>query len=339
MATASIRDVATSARVSVGTVSNVLNRPETVSADAVARVNRAIEQLGYVRNEAARRLRAGISTTIGFVVLDGQNPFFQEVVRGAEDEASRGGQTILYGNTDEDSARESLYLDLFEEQGVRGVLIAPYGDINQRLERLRQRGIPAVLVDRFNGDGRFSSVSVDSVAGGRRATEHLIETGRRRLAFVGGPFDIRQVIDRLAGARVAVDASEHPVELEVIVTDALSIAAGSSAGRRIMERTRRERPDGVFAANDLVALGLLQSLVEQGVLLVPETIALIGFDDIMFAAAAAVPLSSMRQPSRAIGQTAVRMLLEQTEEPGLVPRQTVFQPELIVRSSTAPPAR
>lgn len=335
MAAASIRDVATAAGVSVGTVSNVLNRPETVSADSVARVNRAIEQLGYVRNEAARRLRAGISSTIGFVVLDGQNPFFQDVVRGAEDEASRGGQTLLYGNTDESTERESLYLDLFEEQGVRGVLIAPYGDINQRLERLRQRGIPAVLVDRFNGDGRFSSVSVDSVAGGRQATEHLIETGRRRIAFVGGPFDMRQVSDRLAGARVAVDTSEHPVSLEVIVTDSLSIDAGTIAGRRIMDRHPRDRPDGIFAANDLIALGLLQSLTERGELLVPGRIALIGFDDIMFAAAAAVPLSSMRQPSRAIGQSAVRMLLEQTADPDLVPRQTVFQPELIVRASTS----
>lgn len=335
MAGTSIRDVASAAGVSVGTVSNVLNRPETVSTDSIARVNRAIEELGYVRNEAARRLRAGISSTIGFVVLDGRNPFFQEVVRGAEDEASRGGQTLLYGNTDEDSARESLYLDLFEEQGVRGVLIAPYRDINQRLERLRQRGIPAVLVDRFNGDGRFSSVSVDSVAGGRMAAEHLIDTGRRRLAFVGGPFDIRQVSDRLAGARVAVDASEHQVELKVIATEGLTIEGGVDAGRRIMGIPAHERPDGIFAANDLVALGLLQSLVQGDSLLVPEHIGLIGFDDIIFAAAAAVPLSSMRQPSRAIGQTALRMLLEQTEDMHQVPRQTVFQPELIVRASTA----
>jgi len=334
MPSTSIRDVAREAGVSVGTVSNVLNRPETVSADSVARVNQAIAALGYVRNDAARRLRAGISSTLGFVVLDGQNPFFQEVVRGAEDEASRGGQTLLYGNTDEDSARESLYLDLFEEQGVRGVLISPYRDINMRLERLRQRGIPAVLVDRFNGDGRFSSVSVDSVVGGRMATEHLIETGRRRLAFVGGPFDMRQVSDRLAGARVAVDANDEPISLEVIVTEGLTIDGGVDAGRRIMQRRERDRPDGIFAANDLVALGLLQSLVEDGRLLVPHDVGLIGFDDIIFAAAAAVPLSSMRQPSRAIGQTAVRMLLEQTADMNQVPRQTVFQPELIVRAST-----
>jgi len=337
MATASIRDVAQHAGVSVGTVSNVLNRPGEVSAESITRVHRAIEELGYVRNDAARKLRAGVSTTVGFVVLDGQNPFFGDVVRGAEDEASKHGIAVLYGNTDEDVARQRLYLDLFEEQQVRGVLISPYGDIQPRLERLRSRGIHAVLVDRFSGDGRFSSVSVDSVVGGRMAVEHLIETGRRRIAFVGGPFEIRQVTDRLAGARVAVENSTEPVEIEVIATNGLTVAEGAAAGARILERPRGAWPDALFAANDLLALGLLQGLVVDGRMLVPHEIALIGFDDIAFAAAAAVPLSSMRQPSGMIGRTALRILLEETTDPDLIPRQTVFQPELIVRASTAPP--
>ncbi|HEU4466755.1 MAG TPA: LacI family DNA-binding transcriptional regulator [Agromyces sp.] len=336
MAPASIRDVAQHAGVSVGTVSNVLNRPGEVSAESIRRVHEAIEALGYVRNDAARKLRAGVSTTVGFVVLDGQNPFFGDVVRGAEDEASGQGIAILYGNTDEDPKRERMYLDLFEEQQVRGVLISPYGDINPRLERLRSRGIPAVLVDRFSGDGRFSSVSVDSVNGGRMAVEHLIATGRRRIAFVGGPFDIRQVNDRLAGARAAAENAAEHVDLEVVATDALTVADGAAAGARIIARPRADWPDAIFAANDLLALGLLQALIVDGRMLVPDEIALIGFDDNAFAAAAAVPLSSMRQPSRMIGRTALRILLEETADPELIPRQTVFQPELIVRASTNP---
>jgi LacI family transcriptional regulator len=339
MAPASIRDVAQHAGVSVGTVSNVLNRPGEVSAESIRRVHEAIEALGYVRNDAARKLRAGVSTTVGFVVLDGQNPFFGDVVRGAEDEASGQGIAILYGNTDEDPKRERMYLDLFEEQQVRGVLISPYGDINPRLERLRSRGIPAVLVDRFSGDGRFSSVSVDSVNGGRMAVEHLIATGRRRIAFVGGPFDIRQVNDRLAGARAAAENAAEHVDLEVVATDALTVADGAAAGARIIARPRADWPDAIFAANDLLALGLLQALIVDGRMLVPDEIALIGFDDNAFAAAAAVPLSSMRQPSRMIGRTALRILLEETADPELIPRQTVFQPELIVRASTRPVIR
>jgi LacI family transcriptional regulator len=334
MATTSIRDVAQLAGVSVGTVSNVLNKPDEVSADSLARVQKAIDQLGYVRNDAARRLRAGISSTVGFVVLDGQNPFFNEVVRGAEDEGSKNGIAILVGNTDENSSREGMYLDLFEEQRVRGVLISPYGDINARLQQLKSRDIPAVLVDRVNVDGQFSSVAVDSVAGGEIAAQHLIDTGRRRIAFVGGPFDIRQVRDRLEGARVAVDNSEFDVEIEVIATTALTVSEGVLAGKRIMERAAGLRPDALFAANDLLALGLLQSLVVDGNVLVPREMSLIGFDDIAFAGAAAVPLSSVRQPSRMIGQTALRVLMEESEDPTMIPRQTVFRPELVVRAST-----
>ncbi|MDJ0336252.1 LacI family DNA-binding transcriptional regulator [Salinibacterium sp. G-O1] len=331
-----IRDVAQLAGVSVGTVSNVLNKPDEVSPESLARVQKAIAELGYVRNDAARQLRAGVSSTVGFVVLDGQNPFFNEVVRGAEDEASKNGIAILVGNTDEDPRREGMYLDLFEEQRVRGVLISPYDDIGDRLQKLKDRDIPAVLVDRINVDGKFSSVAVDSVAGGQIAAQHLIDTGRRRIAFVGGPFDIRQVRDRLAGARVAVDNSEFNVEIEVIATNALTVVEGVQAGRRIMERSRPNRPDALFAANDLLALGLLQSLIVNGKLLVPSEISLIGFDDIAFAVAAAVPLSSVRQPGRMIGQTALRVLLEESEDPTMIPRQTVFRPELVVRESTQP---
>ncbi|MBD7957629.1 LacI family DNA-binding transcriptional regulator [Microbacterium sp. Sa4CUA7] len=332
----SIRDVAQRAGVSVGTVSNVLNRPDEVSADSVERVTQAIDELGYVRNDAARKLRAGVSTTVGFVVLDGQNPFYTDVVRGAEDEATRHGIAILYGNTDEDVSRERLYIDLFHEQQVRGLLIAPYGDVTARLQRLRASGIAAVLVDRFSGDGRFSSVSVDSIAGGRLAVEHLIETGRRRIAFVGGPFDIRQVTDRLAGARAAAENAGAPVGLEVVATDAMTVDEGARAGARLLARPRHEWPDALFAANDLVALGLLQSLVVDGRADVPDDIAIIGFDDIPFAAAAAVPLSSIRQPSRMIGRTALRIVLEEADDPASIPRQTVFPPELIVRASTTP---
>ncbi|WP_193726471.1 LacI family DNA-binding transcriptional regulator [Protaetiibacter intestinalis] len=330
----SIRDVAREAGVSVGTVSNVLNKPDEVSADSIARVQSAIDKLGYIRNDAARRLRAGVSSTVGFIVLDGRNPFINEVVRGAEDEASRHGIAILVGNTDEDPAREEMYLDLFAEQQVRGVLISPYGDITRRLQRLREREVPVVLVDRMNPEGRFSAVATDSVSGGRMAAEHLLAQGRRRLAFVGGPFDMRQARDRLDGARWAVENSDAGATLEVVTTTALSVEEGIAAGRRIMDRQPAQRPDAVFAGNDLVALGLLQSLSTGGSLLVPQQIALIGFDDISFAAAAAVPISSMRQPARAIGQTALRILLEEAADATLIPRQTVFRPELVARASS-----
>lgn len=333
MSTVSVRDVAQHAGVSVGTVSNVLNRPDRVSPEAVERVHRAIDELGYVRNDAARQLRAGRSSTIGLVVLDVGNPFFADVARGSQDEAAAHGFSILLGNSDEDEDRENAYLDLFEEQRVHGVLISPTGTVDARLARLRSRGTPAVLVDRLSADGSISAVAVDDVAGGRLAVEHLIAGGRRRIAFVGGPLTVGQIADRLAGARAAADAAGAP--LEVIELPSLTVPDGRRAGESLADRPPAARPDAVFAANDLVAVGLLQGLAIRRGVRVPEELALIGYDDIDFASTAIVPLTSIRQPSRLLGETAVRLLLDEAATPSSSPRQVVFQPELVARASTA----
>ncbi|HTN57849.1 MAG TPA: LacI family DNA-binding transcriptional regulator [Protaetiibacter sp.] len=330
----SIRDVAERAGVSVGTVSNVLNKPDRVSEAVATRVHDAIRELGYVRNDAARQLRAGRSSSVGLVVLDARNPFFTDVARGAEDAAAEHGVAVLLGDSDEKPEREAAYLDLFEEQRVRGVLVSPLGDIRERLQRMRALGTPVVLVDRMADDSSLSSVSVDDVAGGRTAVAHLLETGRRRIAFVGGPLALRQVADRLAGAQHAV-AAVPDAQLEVLEGSALSVSEGRRMGEQLVARDPADRPDAVFTANDLLAVGLLQALVMRGGVRVPDDIALIGFDDIDFASATIVPLSSLRQPSRLIGQTALGILLEEADDPTLAPRQVVFQPELVIRESSA----
>lgn len=332
----SVKDVAARAGVSVGTVSNVMNRPEKVSAAVTERVQEAIDALGFVRNDAARQLRAGHSKSIGLIVLDVRNPFFTDLARGAEDQAALAGLSVILGNSDEKADREASYLDLFEEQRMHGVLISPFGDVTARLRRLHDRGIPAVLVDRTSADASYSSVSVDDVAGGGMAAEHLISLGRRAIAFVGGPEQIRQVADRLDGARRVVTG--HPgVSIEVIQTRALSVIEGREAGNAILAREPADRPDAIFAANDLIAMGVLQALNMQGALHVPRDIALIGYDDIDFASASVVPLSSIRQPSALIGKTAVEILIEEANDPALRPRQVVFHPELIIRASTVGP--
>jgi LacI family transcriptional regulator len=335
MVSSSVKDVAALARVSIGTVSNVLNRPEIVSPETVERVTLAMEKLSYVRNEAARQLRVGHSHALGVITLSGSNPFFTELTTAAEDGAALAGYSVIAGNSNEKKEREAGYLNLFEELRVRGVLISPVGNVVPRLRRMRDRGIPAVLVDRVSKDMSFSSVSVDDVAGGALAAAHLIETGRRRIAFVGGPAEIRQVSDRLRGARQA--AAAHPdVTIEAITTTALTVQEGRVAGHALAERPRDSRPDAIFAANDLLAIGLLQTLFVQGGISIPDEIALVGYDDIQFASASVVPLTSVRQPSRLIGETAVRILLEEADDPDLEPRQILYQPELVVRASSSP---
>jgi LacI family transcriptional regulator len=330
---ASIRDVAERAGVSVGTVSNVLNHRERVTPDSVRRVNEAIAALGYVRNDAARQLRAGRSTTVGLVVLDVRNPFFTEIARGAEREADKHGLSVILANSDEDVAREARYLDLFEQQRVRGILISPYQQVGPRLRELRDRGMPAVLVDRRSEDEGFSSVSVDDERGGYLAARHLLDGGRRRLLYTGGPLDMRQIDDRRRGARRAVDETAG-ASLEILPATASQVAEGRLAGDEIASRPAAHRPDAVFCANDLGALGVLQSLSAHGIR-VPDDIALIGFDDIDFAAAAVVPLSSVRQPSLLMGETALRILVEESDDRSRAPEQVVFEPELVVRASTA----
>jgi len=330
----SVRDVAAAAGVSVGTVSNVLNRPDKVSPQTVSRVLAVIDELGFVRNDAARQLRAGRSRTIGLVVLDLRNPFFTEVARGAEERAAEHGLSVLVANSDEKQARELTHLELFEQQRVFGVLITPVAENMPRLARLRDRGIPVVLVDRESRDAAFPSVAVDDLEGGRIAATHLLAGGRRRLAFVGGPIAIRQVSDRLAGAQRAV-AETPGATLEFIGTDALTVAEGRVAGQRIMHRPAATRPDAVFAANDLLALGVMQSLVMTGDARIPDDIALIGYDDIDFSSAAVIPLSSVRQPAALIGSTATDLLLEIAEGRANPREHVVYQPELVVRASTA----
>ncbi|MBB1198427.1 LacI family transcriptional regulator [Curtobacterium flaccumfaciens] len=329
----SVREVAALAGVSLGTVSNVLNRPDKVAPGTVERVQSAIATLGFVRNDSARQLRAGRSSTVGLIVLDGGNPFFTDVARGAEDAAMDNGLAVLIGNSDESTDRERTYVDLFEERRVAGLLISPAGDDLSRLARLRDQGTAVVLVDRRADDEHFASVSVDDVAGGRIAVEHLAAIGRTHIAFVGGPFGIRQVADRHAGALAAAQAAG--IRLEALPTTSLSVLEGRRIGEAIQARPAADRPDAVFAANDLLAVGLEQAFIMRGTIAVPEQIAIVGYDDIAFAESAVVPLTSVRQPAQDLGRRAIELLTKQVEQGQDIDLEHVeFTPELVVRQSS-----
>src|SRR5450432_395473 len=331
----SIREVAARAGVSVGTVSNVLNRPEIVARGTRDRVQAAIKALGFIRNESARQLRAGRSRIIGLVVLDVANPFFTDVARGVEDEASMAGLAVILCNSDDQLPKETRYLELLEEHRVQGVLITPVAGADERLSLLQRRGTPVVLVDSRSPAGGQCSVAVDDVLGGDVAMAHLIGEGHQRVAFIGGPLSLHQVTDRRDGAlRALARAGRDPGTLLVIETPALNVSAGQQAGAAIAAMPAAARPTGVFCANDLIALGLLQEMTLHGIR-VPDDMASVGYDDIEFAAAAAVPLSSVRQPRQQLGRTAAQLLLEETLAPDThTHRQVMFEPELEVRRSS-----
>ncbi|MEU6419567.1 LacI family DNA-binding transcriptional regulator [Streptomyces spiralis] len=334
-----IKDVARAAGVSVGTVSNVINRPETVATETRARVLSAIDRLGYVRSESARQLRAGRSRIMGLLVLDMGNPFFVDVARGAERAAREAGLGVMVCNSAQSVGEEAEYLSLFAEQRVRGVLLTPTDATGRNIAAFRRHNIPFVLVDRVAEGASECSVSVDDVAGGALAVRHLVDAGHRSIAYVSGPPGLNQVRDRRTGALNALrEAGLGPDVLRELPTERLDVAAGRDAGARLLGLA--DRPTAVFCANDLLALGVLQAMYAAGVG-VPDDLAIVGYDDIEFAAAAAVPLTSVRQPAVTMGALAAELLLEETEtREGAAAahehRRVVLQPELVVRSSTLP---
>lgn len=334
----SVTDVARHAGVSVGTVSNVLNRPERVSPATRERVEAAIAALDFVPSGSARQLRAGVAQSVGAVVLDLGNPFFTSVARGIEDRLLPEGIALMVSSSDEQAEREARMLTLLEHHGVRGILVTPSSDDLSQYEALVRRGTPVVLVDAGLGTD-FPTVAVDDVLGGRLAVAHLLAMGHRRIAVVTGPASIRQCVDRVAGARAAIrDAGLDPDEVLVEVpVRALNADQGEDAAHRLLARQPQGRPTGIFCVNDLLALGALRTLLRAGVD-VPGKMAVVGYDDVPFASMLMVPLTTVRQPTHKIGWTAADLLLtsEEREGNGDAPTQVQFAPELVVRLSSDP---
>src|SRR5256885_2267003 len=233
----SIREVAKRAGVSLGTVSNVLNRPEIVALKTRQRVQQAIDEIGFVRNGSARQLRVGTSQHIGLIVLDVANPFFTEVARGVEDLANQAGYIVILCNSDDSIEKENHYLHVLEEQRTQGVLITPVQSDASYLERFRQRGIAVVLLDRPSRIKDLCSVSVDDVRGGEIAGAHLLEAGHRRIGFVHGPLSIRQVADRRRGLARAMKAAGLDPERAIvdITTQAQSAREGEAGMEQLLE--------------------------------------------------------------------------------------------------------
>ncbi len=330
----SIRDVAALAGVSVGTVSNVLNRAEVVRPETRERVEQAIRELRFVRSEAARQLRVGSSRSVGLLVLDVTNPFFTALARGVEEHLAVAGLSMILGDSNDNVQREQRYLTLLAEQRVQGVLVVPVGRISKVLSALREREIPAVLLDTKTPRRTACSVSGDNIGGGRAAVAHLIDQGHRKIAFVGGKGREQQVADRAKGARVAMhDAGLRPQDMHTLSVEALSFDGGRAAAAQLLRIPSRHRPTAAFCANDLLALGMLQELTRQGVT-VPHDMALVGYDDIIFAAAAAVPLSSMRQPIDEMARMAADLLVDEAAGGNHEHQQVVLSSTLIARRSS-----
>lgn len=325
---AGVKTVAERAGVSVGTVSNVLNRPESVAEETRQRVEAAMAELNFVRNASARQLRAGESTVVGAIVLDLRNPFYTALARGIEDRLLADGLMLMMASSDEDPDRERRWLRLFAEQGIRGLLVTPSKDTAEHLAAVSSLGIPAVLLDSHSSS--FASVGADSVSGARQAVRHLLEQGHRRIAHLSGPEQLEQSRERLQGAREAVVEAGLDPEAVLIVRHLPTMSAddGQRGFIEVMA-SEQDAPTDFFCINDIVALGVMRELRLRR-MEIPRDMAVVGYDDVTFASELMTPLTSVRQPMHQIGWTAADILLS-----GAAPdHHELFRPELIVRESS-----
>jgi len=332
MSRVGIREVAVHAGVAVGTVSNYLNHPDRVSDDKAARIRDAIDELGFVASSAGRQLRLGRSSVIGYIAPDVSNPHFAEIAESVERRASERGVTVFLANSHRSRERENDYLEVFEQYRVQGLLVASHLPIEDRLALVRKRGTPSVLIGQRAQSEQQPSVSIDDHAGGYRAVRHLLEQGCRRIVFVGGPLGVPQVAARLAGASEAVRETGAAM-LEVIDMPDRTVTGGRRVGEQLAARAPGDRPDGVFAVNDLLALGVMRELTRAGVQ-VPRETAIVGYDDNEFAEASLIPLSSIRSRHEGYGIAVVDLLFDAIEGKSLADPHRLFEPELIVRESS-----
>ena len=330
-----IMDVARRAKVSQGTVSNVLNHPDRVSPVRREAVEQAIRELGYVRHEAARHLRAGYSSTVGLLLLDAWNPGFIDLARGVEDTTTTEGWSVLISNSARDVEREKTYVRLFSEQRVAGLIVVPHDHFAEGLHQIRSGGVPVVVVDRAETGDTGMSVAVDDVTGGELVARHLIGLGHRHFAFVGDEAEAAPVHARLTGVRKAVAEAGVDVRLDVLPAE-LTAEAGRDTGEQLAALPSAQRPTAVATAIDLLAIGVLQALLRHRIR-VPDDISLVGYDDIPFTRLLSVPLTTVRRPHYEMGATAAEMLTVALSGETPRPRHVIFQPELVIRASAGLP--
>jgi LacI family transcriptional regulator len=332
-----MRDVARLAGVSVATVSAVINSSATVSEARTKRVRDAMEALDYYPDQVARSLKVGRTNVVGMVVPDITNNFFPQLIRGAEDAARQLGYSVILCDSNEDPEEERRHLDTLFSRRVDGVLIA-CSDPSAGYEHLMRRRFPIVFVDRIPRGVIHGGVATDNVEAGARATNHLIDLGHERIAFITGKLGLSPHYGRLEGFRKAMQARGLPIRDEYLRAGDLEIETGRRLGIELLSLI--PPPTAIISTNNRMLLGLAGAFAELGIPC-PERISVVGFDDSVWTEHFNPGMTVMAQPAFEIGKAAFSMLIRKvrttddapSEQPGL----QLFPAQLRVRGSTAPP--
>ena len=326
-----ISDVARQAGVSTVTVSRVLNNAPNVNHATRTRVERAIQELGYVPNVVARSLRSKRTRSLALILPDITNPFWTTVARGVEDAAQNSGYSVFLCNTDENCTKQLRYLELVASRRVDGVIIAPCNSNVGNVNLLRDRDIATVIVDRRVEGWEVDSVRGDSFGGARALVRHLISLGHKRIAMISGPGGTSTAEDRVAGYLTALMEASMAPDPRLIKQGEFRAASGEHLTHELLAEDLN--PTAVFAANNAIALGVIKA-VGQRWLRIPHDIALVCFDDFDEASHLLPFLTVAVQPAYDIGVNAAQLLLGRIETPQtLEPRHVVLPTRLIIRHS------
>lgn len=323
-----LRDVAARAGVSAITVSRALNNSGYVSQEARARVFAAAAELNYVPNAVASSLRS--SKTQLLALLAGiTNPFWANVARGIEEAAMQAGYGVLLCDTDDDPAKEARYIDLLVRRRIDGLIIAATGDSAGILQNLKRRHQPFVLIDRVVRGVAADTVRGDNSGAAYEMTRHLLSTGYRRIGMISGSHNVSTAEERVAGYQAALAEAGMPPQADMVLYGQYSESWGYEATRQFMSRPTP--PDALFAANNSIALGVLEALHILG-RKVPEDVAVVCFDDTTKLGSGRF-LTTASQPAQEMGRTATRLLLGRFASPDKPPEDIILPIELVVRSS------
>jgi LacI family transcriptional regulator len=311
-----------------------VNGRQNVRAETRQRVEVAMRELGYVAHVSARALARGRTQVLGLLAQEVDNAFFTQVIGGVDQEASAQGYDFLLCTTHARREKEAEYVARLSRGMVDGLLIVLPRGLPDYVEQLRADGFPFVLIDYDDEAPGCSVVNASNRRGTRDAIRHLVELGHRRIGFITGRDNVGATHARLAGYRDEMTGAGLAIGPDDIVEGDFLEPRGHAAGLELLSRP--DRPTAVFTSSDMAAFGVLRAAEDLG-LRVPEDVSVVGFDDLPEAARVNPALTTVRQPLREMGRTAVRQLLERLDDPGRPPVRLALETELVVRGSTAPP--
>ncbi|WP_419174577.1 LacI family DNA-binding transcriptional regulator [Desulfosediminicola sp.] len=330
-----IVDISRLAGVSLATVSRVINTPEKVSPGTRQKVLKIMEEHNYIYNSLAGGLANKNTRTLGIIIPTITNPVFALATNGFQKAAVSKGYSVLLGSTEYSAAQEYHLIQLFIGKQVDGIVFTGRPMHSQSIEYLRQRNIPLIITWEKITDEEISYVTFDNALAARKAVDHLIALGHRRIAFISGKFEASGRSERRwKGYKESLQQAHIAYDDDLVVLTEFTVMAGKTAATQLLQLDMP--PTAIFCTTDLLAYGAMASVQDEGKKVGPE-VSIIGFDDLEMSGVMNPPLSSIRIPALQMGEIAAKTLIDNISDKTKSAVKHILDSKLIVRKSVAPP--